>query len=477
MKHSAQALENLSPVPGSFRDPKGHVAKSQGGEVFRFITKAGDPDFANVEGSGLFARLIDDGKLIAHYRMPVENTAAGADVQTLLRHPELPMVTYPYEWCFQQMKEAALLQLDLYLDSLDFDATLSDATAFNIQFMHGRPIFIDTLSFVPYTPGQFWNGQEQFTEQFLNPLLLTAYAGVPFNDVYRGSMTGVPSELVSAVTPLLKKLSWRYFNYIHLPRQAKNRQLSSGAESVRKVEGKLPKEGFQFILKQLRGWVRALKAPETPSNWVTYTQTRTYEDQSVEQKVKFVAEAVAQAEPDQLLDIGCNTGEFSFLSLAAGAKHVVGLESDHQALSSAYAQASAKCASFLPIYQNVTNPSPAQGWASEERDSIAGRVNADFMLALAILHHVVISGNVPLQRAVAYLTELAPRGVVEWVPKSDPMVQTLLRNREDIFADYSAAVFEQALLRNGAQIVKKQLLENGRTLYLYDRAGHGAGPT
>lgn len=470
MTEPVPALESLSPVPGSFRDPKGHVAKGKGGQIYRFITKTGDRDFAAVEGSGLFSRLIEAGKLIDHQRLPVPETASGTGIQTLLRHPELPMITYPYEWCFQQLQQAALLQLGLYLESLEFDQTLSDATAFNVQFLNGQPIFIDTLSFVPYTPGQFWNGQEQFTEQFLNPLLLTAYSGVAFNDLYRGSMTGVPSDMVSAVTPLLKKLSWRYINYIHLPRLAKQRQRASGTDSVRKVEGKLPKEGFQFILKQLRGWVRSLSAPQTPSTWVTYTKTRTYEDRSVAQKVTFVADAVAQAKPGQLLDIGCNTGEFSFLALTAGARHVVGLESDHQALSAAYAQAAKKHAAFLPIYQNVTNPSPAQGWASEERDSLGDRVAADFILALAILHHIVISGNVPLQRAVAYLTQLAPSGVIEWVPKSDPMVQTLLRNRDDVFATYSAAVFEQALLRNGARIVKKQLLDNGRALYLYDRA-------
>ena len=470
MNNTAQALENLSPVPGSFRDPKGHVAKGNVGEVFRFITQTGKADFAAVEESGLYAHLIEANKLISHEHVPVSDIAGASGGHTLLKHPELPMVTYPYEWCFQQMKEAALLQLDLYLESLEFGVTLSDATAFNVQFMHGRPIFIDTLSFVPYTPGQFWNGQEQFTEQFLNPLLLTAYSGVPFNDIYRGSMAGVSSDLISAVTPLHKKLSWRYFNYIHLPRQSKKRSLSSGAEGVRKIEGKLPKEGFQFILKQLRGWTNALSAPEAPSTWISYTQTRTYEDRSVEQKVRFVADAVAQAEPGQVLDIGCNTGEFSFLALAAGAKHVVGLESDHQALSTAYAQAAEKGANFLPIYQNATNPSPAQGWASEERDSIGARVDADFILALAILHHIIISGNVPLPRAVAYLTGLAPSGVIEWVPKSDPMVQTLLRNREDIFADYNDAAFEQSLQRNGAKIVRRQLLENGRTLYLYDRS-------
>ncbi|MEM7492549.1 MAG: class I SAM-dependent methyltransferase [Pseudomonadota bacterium] len=469
MKQSVRPLEALSPVAGSFRDPKGQVARGASGDVFRLITKAGNADFSTVEETGLYDHLITLNKLVGHQRTVPWEQIEGADVETLLRHPELPMITYPYEWCFQQMKEAALLQLDLYLESLDFDVTLSDATAFNVQFVKGKPIFIDTLSFVPYTEGQFWAGQEQFTEQFLNPLLLTALSGVPFNDVYRGSMAGVSSELISAITPFHRKISWRYFNYIHLPMQSKKRSLKSGAAGVRKIDGKLPKEGFKFILKQLRGWVASLSAPVKPSTWIAYTNTRIYEDQSVAQKVKFVAEAVEQARPKQLLDLGCNTGEFSFLALDAGASHVVGLESDHQALSTAYAQAAEKEARFLPIYQNITNPSPSQGWANEERDDITERVNADFLLALAILHHVIISGNIPLERAVSYLAKSAPEGVVEWVPKSDPMVQTLLRNRDDIFENYSKDSFERALGDNGLAISKTQDLENGRTLYLYEK--------
>ena len=469
MNSSARTQDSLSPAGGAFRDPKGQVAKGDSGDIFRLITKAGDADFSAVETSGLFDHLIEQNKLIGHQRAVPWDQMEAADVQTLLRHPELPMITYPYEWCFEQMKQAALLQLDLYLESLEFGVTLSDATAFNVQFVNGKPIFIDTLSFIPYTEGQFWAGQEQFTEQFLNPLLLTAFAGLPFNEIYRGSMTGVSSEMVSAITPFRRKISWKYFNYIHLPMQSKKRSLKGGAAGVRKVNGNLPKEGFKFILKQLRSWVASLSAPVKPSTWIAYTNTRTYEDQSVAQKVKFVAECVEQARPKQVLDLGCNTGEFSFLALDAGAAHVVGLESDHQALSAAYAQASDKGAKFLPIYQNITNPSPSQGWANEERDDITDRMNADFLLALAILHHVIISGNIPLERAVGYLAKCAPKGVVEWVPKSDPMVQTLLRNREDIFENYSEEGFEKALADHGLSVKKKQKIENGRTLYLYEK--------
>lgn len=471
MNKFSQCFKELVPVSGSFRDPKGQVAKGAAGGVFRCITEAGSEDFAEVEASGLFAHLIEQNKLVAHQRMPLSEDADSSSNKILLKHLEIPVISYPYEWCFQQMKDAALLQLDLYLESLEFGQTLSDATAYNLQFVRSKPIFIDTLSFVPYSPGQFWAGQEQFTEQFLNPLLLTANSGLPFNDTYRGSMTGVSSDVISAVTPFHQKISWRYFNYIHLPRRSKRRLLTTGASDIQKVTGSLPKEGFQFILKHLQNWVLSLSAPNQPSNWVNYTQTRSYEDQSVSQKIQFVAHCVAQARPQQLLDVGCNTGEFSLLALDAGAAHVVGLETDHQALSAAYAQAVEKRANFLPIYQNITNPSPSQGWANEERDNIAQRVSADFVLALAILHHIVISGNVPLRRAIAYLTELAPRGVIEWVPKSDPMVQTLLRNRKDIFESYNEAALEQALTETGAQVCRKQTLENGRVLYLYEMNG------
>lgn len=459
----------LTPVSGSFRDPKGSVARNASGDVFRLISEAGRSDFEDLEASGLFAELISRRKLIDHTVLRPSQEGRPDEAEIVLQHPRLPMVSYPYEWCFQQMKDAALLQLELYLDSLEFGKTLSNATAYNIQFVQAKPIFIDTLSFTPYVPGQFWAGQEQFTEQFLNPLLLTASSGLPFNDTYRGALTGIPSDMISAVLPFRRKLSWRYINYIHLPRRSQKRLRASNGAHNPKVTGTLPKEGFQFILKQLRAWVRSLAPSAATSNWSEYTQTRTYGDQSVSQKRQFIAECVAATRPSQVLDIGCNTGEFSFLALEAGAGHVVGLEGDHQALSTAYDRASSVGASFLPIYQDLTNPSPSQGWANEEREPLSQRVSADFLLALAILHHIVISGNVPLERALSYVLGLAPTGVIEWVPKSDPMVQTLLRNRADIFETYHQVAFESALTALGVVVQKQMRLDNGRRLYFYER--------
>ncbi|MEL7040532.1 MAG: class I SAM-dependent methyltransferase [Pseudomonadota bacterium] len=464
------ALEpSLAAIPGSFRDPKGFVARRSDGQIIRVVTEAGQPSFRAAEASGVYAHLIEHGKLIAHQEVMVEPEPNNPSQQILLAHPNLPMISYPYEWCFGQLKAAALLQLDILLDSLHFEHTLSDATAFNLQFQNSKPIFIDTLSFIPYRDGMLWAGQEQFCQQFLFPLLIMAYGNLPFHEHYRGSMTGLDASWVNATAPLRRKLSLRYFQFVQLPHWAARRIARRPSKPPQKVSGRLPKEGFVYILKQLRNWISSLSYKEQKSVWSDYVQTRTYEQESLSQKRHFVAKCIAQVRPQQLLDIGCNTGEFSFLALESGAAHVVGLESDHQALAQAYAAAVQKKARFLPLYQNLLNPSPAQGWDLSERESLKARASPDFVLALAVLHHIVISGNVPVNRAVANIVNTAKTGIIEWIPKTDPMVTRLLTNREDIFVDYNEDAFQAALHQNGALVQQTERLANGRVLYGFIR--------
>lgn len=461
--------EQLSPVTGSFRDPRGYVARDKDGQIFRILKSSGYEAFSAVEASGLYDKLIHANMLIGHEKIYNPEQTKAHSAELVLKHPLVPFISYPYEWCFEQLKAAALLQLDLYLKSLEFGQTLTDATAFNIQFIGADPVFIDTLSFTPYTDGMFWKGQQQFTEQFLNPLLLAAHTGLAFNDTYRGSMTGIPSDLIRKTLPLHKKLSFKYFNYIFIPSASDKRMALDDKRKNRAVTGKLPKEGFRFILKQLRSWVDGVENYNVQSLWSDYTDNRTYNDDSLSAKVEFIKDAVGRKKPDLLLDIGCNTGEFSMLASDAGAKYVVGIEYDHLALSKAYLSAQKAKANFLPIYQNILNPSPAQGWASKERDDFKSRINADFALALAVIHHMVFSGNVPLEMALDYITDLSPEGIIEWVPKTDPMVIILLQNRDDIFESYTEDNFVQCLNNKGFAVKGKKLLANGRVLYHYGK--------
>ena len=465
--YSPSVSQLLTPHAGSLKDPRGNIAIGDGGEVYRIVTSAGLEDFKTVEDTGLYAHLIEAGKLIAHEACAPQNDISNSQTTRLLSHPRIPVISYPYEWCFEQLKRAALLQLDLYLESLRFDTTLSDATAFNVQFIGARPIFIDTLSFIPYREGMLWAGQAQFTQEYLNPLLIQAYRDLSFSTVYRGSMSGVPSKWVRAITPVRHKLSLRYFTYLFLPDVTASRAIKAGPPGQQAVRGKLPKAAFRYMLEQLRRWISGLHTKDRVSAWSDYTETRSYEDASLSEKRQCVADWITHAKPSMVLDFGCNTGEFSLLALASGAQYVVGLESDHKALSVAYDAAHQKTAQFLPLYQDLLNPSPSQGWASQERQSLSERVAPDFVLALAIIHHLAISGNIPLPRIVSYLTGLSKRGIIEWVPKSDPMIQALLHNREDIFATYTEQVLENSLRQNGVSIQAKKTLQNGRILYFY----------
>lgn len=467
MKHSEYNSSELATIPGSFRDPKGSVAKNKKDEILRILFKSGYEAFQEVDKTGIYEKLIKSGKLVAHEKI---ETDLPEGAQMLLKHPTIPVISYPYEWCFEQLKAAALLQLDVYLDALSSGITLSDATAYNIQFDKSKPCFIDTLSFEPYEDGAFWTGQEQFTEQYLNPLILRAYGGLTFNDIYRGSLTGVTSDIIRATTPFYRKVSFRYFNYIYLPHASKQRFLDKGNNQGKKIKGKLPKEGFIFILKGLRKWIEGLEDKKMNSVWSDYEGNRSYEEESLSEKKQFVSKHVSTAKPGRVLDIGCNMGEFSFLALESGAKHAVGLEFDHQALSVAYLQSVKKQANFLPLYQNMLNPSPSQGWESKERESLTERVSADFVLALAIIHHIAISGNVPLSRVISYITNFAKQGVIEWVPKTDPMIKALLFNREDIFDTYTEEVLNQSLIDCGCKVEEKKEISNGRVLYYYTNA-------
>jgi SAM-dependent methyltransferase len=461
--------KTIQAFAGSFRDPRGYVARNEKGEIYRSIKSSGFDAYQSAETSGLYQHLFTNKMLIEHTPVDITEFDQSLDAKAILHHTCIPFISYPYEWCFEQLKSAALLQLEIYLECLNFNQTLTDATAFNIQFMGADPVFIDTLSFTPYKNGMFWKGQQQFADQFLNPLLLSAYTGLAFNDAYRGSMQGISPEIIRKTLPLHKKISFKYLNYIFLPAISDKKMALESSREKRTIKGSLPKEGFRFILKQLYNWIDSLENYNVKSLWSDYTGNRTYNDETLTEKVEFITAAIGQSKPKLLLDIGCNTGEFSLLAVKAGAEYVVGIEYDHLAVSKAYKAAQKSEGKFLPIYQNILNPSPAQGWASEERESFKSRLSTDFSLSLAVIHHIVFSGNVPLDRALNYITELASEGIIEWVPKNDPMVEVLLQNRDDIFDSYNEDYFVECLNQLGFSIKSSKKLANGRVLYHYSR--------
>jgi ribosomal protein L11 methylase PrmA len=456
--------------PGSFRDPGSRVYHS-GEAIYRALNPEAARAFAVVRETGVLDQLMEAGWVVR--TNPVNANVLGTVGQhaaLVLQHEKVPFLSYPYEWSFAQLRAAALLHLRLHLRLLAHGITLSDATAYNVQFIGAKPVFIDVPSLRPYQEGEYWYGHRQFCEQFLNPLLLHALVGIPHNAWFRGNLEGVPLNELASLTPWRACLDWRFLFHVVL-----QNRLQTRAETRREVTAAgihrrgLSRTAFVGLLRQLEGYIKKLVPRRSKvSTWGSYATNNTYETDEAEAKRKFVGGFVERVRPRLLLDLGCNTGDYSVVALQNGAAYAVGFDADQQALNTAFHRARTEHLPFLSLYQDLANPSPDQGWNQLERGGFGGRARGDALLALALVHHLAIARNIPLDQVVETLVRMSPRGVIEFVPKADPTVQTMLALREDIFPDYASDTFE-GLLGQWTQIIEKQTISaSGRTLYAYE---------
>lgn len=471
LQHSGAAID-----PASFRDPAGRVIVAKSG-VYRIVSPSAWSRVEQMQSKGLLDRLADakllwPAEVVDAGSVPPEiKSQMGTAGERVLEHPVLPFVSYPYEWPFALMKRAALLHLDLHLRLLEEGFNLVDGTAYNVQFVGARPVFIDTLSITPYADGDYWLGYQQFCTQFLNPLLLSAHCGVGYHAWFRGALEGIGVEDLARLLPWYRKFSLGVFSHVVLHAKLLARSGKGDASGAVRAKRRGPsKNGLVGLLRGLRAMINRLEPRGlNVTRWSDYEKSNSYGDAETEAKRAFVAAFVQQSQPKVLWDFGCNTGAYSELALASGATRVVGFDFDLGALEGAVGRADDQGLDFLPLYLDATNPSPDQGWHQRERAGLHDRSNGDALLALAFLHHLVIGKNVPMDGALGWLVSYAPKGVVEFVPKNDPMVRQMLADREDIFPEYTIESFRR-LLGNRARIVREQQVsESGRTLFLYER--------
>jgi ribosomal protein L11 methylase PrmA len=454
--------------PASFRDPAGQV-HLRDGRVFRSVLPAGSANYQAAKSSGFLAQATAAGRLIAAQEVEPSVLASEApNAVHVLEHPQLDFISFPYEWPFDALRDAALLTLDLHLEALGHDLTLSDASAFNVQFIGPKPIFIDYLSLIKYQPGQVWLGYRQFCEQFLNPLLLTSTTGVAYQPFYRGTLEGIRSADLAALLPIRAKWSPRIALHVMLQARMQRTVTASATAKARRVT--ISKAALAANLSSLRGWIAKLAPPKSQATpWQFYEQTVSYSAEERARKTALVGEFVRTSAPKVVWDIGCNSGEYSEVALKHGAGLVVGFEPDQGALNAAFRRAGEKALAFLPLSLDVTNPSPSLGWREQERPGLMGRRNADLVMALAIVHHLILGRNIPLDQVVEWLTSLAPRGLIEFVPKEDPMASQILALKPDIAPDYDAANFEAALARRATIVRRDQVSATGRILFAFSR--------
>jgi len=459
-------------VEGSFRDPSGTVYDIDG-RIFRTVNEVAREAYEAVRDQGVFTDLETSNLLVSSTEVLSDDRPGSLpDAAYVLEHERVPVISYPYEWSFQALKAAALHHLDLQLLMFDRDIVLSDATAYNVQFIGPKPVFIDVLSLRPYDEGEIWGGHRQFCEQFLNPLLLRSALGVAHNAWFRGNLEGIPTSDLARLLPLWKKLSLNMFSHVVLQASLEERARRAPDAAIEKAASrrKLPRTSYRGLLTQLRNWIARLQPADTGKTvWQDYATTHTYASDEAAEKARLIREFAAAVQPATLIDMGCNTGDYSFAALEGGAKSVVGFDFDQSAVDQAFIRAESGNLNYLPLWLDAANPSPGQGWQQAERSGFGQRFKADAIIALAFEHHLAIGRNVPLDDVVDWLIGIAPTGLLEFVPKTDSTVQKMLALREDIFPDYTEGAFAQAVERRAKIVSKTVVSSEGRTLFRYER--------
>ncbi len=459
-------------VEGSFRDPSGSVYEIDG-RIFRTVNEVARQAYETVRDQGVFRDLSDKEILISTTEVPKHERPEGLpDAAYVLEHARVPFISYPYEWSFQALKAAALHHLDLQLHLFERNVVLSDASAYNIQFIGPKPVFIDALSLRPYVEGEIWEGHRQFCEQFLNPLLLRSAVGIPHNAWFRGSLEGIQTSELARLIPFRKKFSLSIFSHVVLQASLENRARRAPEETVAKAasQRRLSSNAYRGLLMQLRNLIAGLEPADTGKTvWQDYAGTNTYTQDESAKKAQVIRDFVADVRPNSLIDMGCNTGNFSVAALDGGAGRVVGFDFDLNAVDLAFTRAKSADLNFLPLWLDAANPSPDQGWRQSERSGFSKRFKADALIALAFEHHLAIGRNIPLGQVVDWLISIAPTGIIEFVPKTDSTVQKMLALREDIFPGYTEDAFAQAIERSAKIISKTVVSSEGRTLFRYQR--------
>ena len=467
-------MTSPAPDPGSFRDPMSRVFLD-GDTVLRTLDPEGLADFEALAATDFYAEAIASGAVVGTERIDdVDAEALGDDWAAVLRHERIPFISYPYEWSFEMLRDAAKLQLDLTAAALAEDLTTKDATSYNVQFVGSRPTFIDLGSFERLRGAEPWYGYRQFCQLFLFPLMLQAFKDLPFQPWLRSSIDGIsPTEARNAMSRWDIVSPRRKGTMLHVSLHA--RADRKHANTDRDVKADLEKAGFKKEItvnqvKGLRRVVESLRWKQADSEWSGYSERGHYTDADLTAKSEFVTAVTGERPRGLVVDLGANDGHFSRLALEAGAGYVVAVDADPLVVDTLYRSLRDEGNErILPLTMNLANPSPATGWRGVERQAFLGRGQPDLVLALAVIHHLAISANVPLGEFLAMVADLGGESVVEFPTPDDPMVHKLLRNkRTGVHDDYTVEMFEREV-ESRFDVRQREILPS-RTRILYHLA-------
>ncbi len=431
---------NEQPIqnPGSFRDPDGHVFL-RGDAIYRSMSESAALAIAEAHAAGLLQSMQERGWL-------VETAAVRGDEERLLhqtlpgwraflRHERIPIISYPAEWSFSMLADAGLLHLRIQRELLGAGLALKDATAFNVQFRGSSPVFIDVGSIYKPPRLDLWVAYSQFCRMFLFPLALYAYRRISLKSMFLADINGVGVEEAYAGLGTMRALTPCFFVDLFLQHRFHKR----GTAGAHEVKERLAQSGgnpeVQILnLERLGGKLKKLKGMDLSfGHWEDYAHDNTYDADAKAHKAGYIGRFMDSFAPKTVLDAGCNTGEYSLIAESKGAE-VIAVDSDFNSVERLYRKARKDKLSILPLVVDITNPTPGQGFLNEERASFHERIEADAVLALALIHHLLVSARLGLTQIVELFGRLTrDLLVIEYVDLEDQMFQTLTALRAESY--------------------------------------------
>ena len=446
-------MNETTQIASSFRDPDGFVFEKQG-EIYRQILPHGKSSFEHFMNSGLAGRMVSSGRL-ASFEIVTENEQG-----PVLHISRIPYITYPYEWCFSQLREAALLTLELMREALYEGMILKDASAFNVAFRKCSPVFLDHTSFELYNEGTPWRAYRQFAMHFLAPLLLMQKVDLRCLGLFREDIGGIPLDLASRLLPLH---TWLQINpLLHIHCHSRFEKKYSSNKSSKMVEH-MPKEKLIALIQSINGWLSSMRPPKQATDWAEYYNDNSYSEESFSFKRQAVDDFCARNKGTRCIDLGANFGVFTKIA----AEHfacVIAADYDARAVEALFNLGKTLDTEIQPLLLDLNNPSPALGVLNVERNSFFQRTSADCALGLALAHHLRITGNWSIRQIVSLFDMLAPHALVEFVPLEDIQVRQLTRGRDEIYQDWTLDNLCRAFSEKYGNCTVTPIPESGRVL-------------
>jgi len=444
----------------SFRDPSG-VLFYYNEELYRQINTIYKDEYDLLLNSGLYEELTKKEFLIPHEEVEIQPFEP-EKYYKIIKPKKIPFISYSFEWSFSQFKDAALLVLEIQKIAMNYGMKLKDATSYNIQFFNGKPILIDSLSFEKYKEGDFWEAYRQFCQHFFAPLVLMSHKDIRLNQLLRIFIDGIPLDLASKLLPTKTKMVFSILTHIHAHSKSQKHYEDKTPDLKEK---KLSKNSYLGIIESLHSGIKKLSWKSKDTEWGDYYSDTNYSDVAFSEKKAILNDLIEKIKPDRVIDLGANTGIFSRIASNKGIE-TISYDIDPIAVEKNYLQVKKDNETkLLPLQIDLTNPSPNLGWRNNERMSFMDRGITDTVIALALIHHLAISNNLPFEQITQFFSQICKNLIIEFVPKSDSQVQRLLSTRKDIFDQYTQENFEKTFGNYFKIIESIKVKDSERVIY------------